>query len=179
MPTTAASSTADGAAALRRSRVARCSRPPLMIQFLQPPGDEEEAIGVAVSEVAGAQPAVGRERRRGRVRGSCNSRTSRWAHGSPVRRSGRRPGLQRGVDDARFAARRTADGTQLALGGSQRVENDGATVPVRPMVSMTPMPKRRSAAHRCSGGSAADAERRNGSRSSTPVAAARLRAGTR
>ena len=30
-----------------------------MISSLDAPGDEEEAVGVAVAEVAGAQPAVG------------------------------------------------------------------------------------------------------------------------
>ena len=31
-------------------------------QFLQPPGDEIEAVGVALAEVAGVQPAVRLER---------------------------------------------------------------------------------------------------------------------
>ena len=39
------------------------------------------------------------------------------------------------------------------------LENEGATVSVRPMVSMTPMPNRCSKARRCSGGSADEAER--------------------
>jgi hypothetical protein len=38
-----------------------------MISILDAAGDEEEAVGVAVAEVAGAQPAVGCEARAGRI----------------------------------------------------------------------------------------------------------------
>ena len=42
---------------------------------------------------------------------------------------------------------------------SKGLENEGATVSVRPMVSITPMPKRCSKACKCAGGSAAEALR--------------------
>ena len=56
-------------------------------QLLEPAGDEEEAVAVAVPEVAGAQPAVGREGRGGGARRSCSSRASRSARGWRSRRA--------------------------------------------------------------------------------------------
>ena len=43
-------------------------------QLLDAAGDEEEAVGVAVPQVAGAQPPVGREGWRASPRRSCSSR---------------------------------------------------------------------------------------------------------
>ena len=90
-------------------------------QLLDAAGDEEEAVGVAVAEVAGAQPAVGGEARGGGVGilvvAAHHVRTAdRDLAGDAV---GHR--LQRGVDHPRFAARGLAHRPELAPRRIERV----------------------------------------------------------
>ena len=69
-PRTAASRTAGSVISAAWISSGITLKPPQMMTFFRPPGDEEVAVGVEVAEVAGMEPAVG-------VDGSCRSRRRR------------------------------------------------------------------------------------------------------
>ena len=129
-------------------------------ELLQAAGDEVEAVGVAIAEIAGREPARRRAASAPSPRDPCGSAASRCRRATRSRRARRRrSSAPSGATTRASMPSGTSRRADLARAGSSGLANATDAHSVSPIASSTEIPKRASNARWCSGGSGADAER--------------------